>query len=156
MQLSPLQLRKYVINALTLRAVDGYDTANPQAGAITLRVTDLAHGNTEREKWKVGLSVALHESDEGVEPPYLMEVEIEGYFDFLDLSADEDHAAALVLVNGGGLLYSAVREHVWTLTSRGRWSAFVLPTLDLRDLREGLVRAEVLAAGDEPAAQTSP
>ncbi len=115
--------------------------ANPDAppesrgGRLSLDVEHLAQNNTSPDKWKVTLRIAVDDEEERT-PPYSVELRLTGFFRYtgqLDSQGDAE-VAQLVLVNGGSVIFSAAREHIWLATSRGPWGSFSLPTLDIRDL----------------------
>jgi preprotein translocase subunit SecB len=142
MQLSPLQLKRLFLRSVSVKAAEQFVREDEAAGALTVNVLELSQNTEDSNKWRVVVQILLHESDDGAEPPYDVAVEVEGYFEYASSEPVDLEAGRVVVVNGAGLLYSAAREHIWMLTSRGRWGSFMLPTVDLRDL-------EISPADDE-------
>ena len=65
--------------------------------------------------------------------PYQFSATVEGVFEIAH-DADLDERKRLVIVNGAGVLYSAVREQLLALSSRSSHGAMLLPTADFRSL----------------------
>ena len=66
--------------------------------------------------------------------PYQFEFNIEGIFVLGDMEKNEDECKKLVVVNGGSMLYSAVRDQLLTLSARHLYGPMLLPSLDFRYL----------------------
>ena len=87
-----------------------------------------AHKKDDNTQWKCKLKVATKPLKEIT---CVFSVEIDGYFtvkkEFVEKSLFEAHR--LINVTGASMLYSAAREHVLTLTSRGTTHGVLLPTV---------------------------
>ena len=87
-----------------------------------------AHKKDDKTQWKCKLKVSTKPSDQLT---CTFSVEIDGYFtvkqEFVDKSLEE--ANKLVNITGASMLYSAAREHVLTLSSRGITHGVLLPTV---------------------------
>ncbi len=68
------------------------------------------------------------------------------------LGAPED----LAVVNGTGLLWSAVREQVLSLTARMRAGPVMLPTVHFHDLKKQVAAPPTAPAAESPAPRTAP
>jgi len=145
MLLSPLQLKTFYVRSFSLEVQEHFSREEETTGALTVNVRELAQNNEDANKWRVVVQVLLHESTEGALPPYSVAIEVEGYFEYLSPEPGDLEASRTVGVNGASVLFSAAREHVWMLTSRCRWGAFMLPTVDFRDLQVGPSAADVAA-----------
>jgi preprotein translocase subunit SecB len=67
--------------------------------------------------------------------PYTFSVCAEGVFEITH-SGDISERKRIVVVNGAGVLYGAIREQLLSTTSRCSHGAMLLPTADFRSLRE--------------------
>ncbi|SOD15994.1 protein-export chaperone SecB [Nitrosomonas ureae] len=74
-------------------------------------------------------------NETGKKTPYLVDMEVYGSFDVsgLDIKSHTD----MVLVNGCSILYSAIREQVFSITSRSIYGPFILPTVNFLDRKQG-------------------
>jgi len=79
--------------------------------------------------WLVRLKVEMLKPEEGNPPLYLGWIEVAGHLQLHPDIPAEDRRK-LVFVNGGGLLYSAVREMVAMLTARSVHGMAELPTIN--------------------------
>jgi preprotein translocase subunit SecB len=74
--------------------------------------------------------------------PYSGTLKIAGFFS-VDPSVPKEKMETLLMVNGLSMLYSSAREHVLSVTSRGPWGPFYLPTVSFNpnaDSIEGKTR----------------
>lgn len=62
----------------------------------------------------------------------------------------------LAIVNGTGLLWSAIREQVLSLTARMRAGPVMLPTVHFHDLKQQAAQQPAAAAAESPAAPADP
>jgi preprotein translocase subunit SecB len=84
--------------------------------------------HTEKERcWQVVLDLKTPPVEESANP-YQLEIQVVGFF---EVAADfpAENMEKLVGITGSSLLYSAAREFILTITSRGPWPAIFLPTI---------------------------
>ncbi|MCX6865341.1 MAG: protein-export chaperone SecB [Verrucomicrobia bacterium] len=112
-------LRKVVFEVNDERILDSEYQAN-----LTLR-----HAKRENH-WYVSLNVAFAGKDSS-KANYKGQIEFEGIFD-IHPEFPEDKTDDLVRMNGGAILYGAVREYVLGLTARSKHGPFEMPTIDAR------------------------
>jgi preprotein translocase subunit SecB len=122
--LSPIQTRSHWISHLVFEPQENR-IENPKYDAqftIKYKKSDAL--------WHVILSVKFggKNPDEAL---YRGHIEFEGMFEVRP-DFPEDKTEELVRMNGGAILYGAVRELVLNLTSRAKHGPFEMPTIDAR------------------------
>ena len=126
---SPLQLNKYFFTKIH---IDASPEHCGEMGTITANVS-CAHKNDNEREWLVTLKVILDNNDSGdVVPPYTGEIEVLGFFEVAK-KFPKERLQMLVHCNAPAMLYGAVREMVFNLTSRGPNSHINLPTVSFID-----------------------
>ena len=83
--------------------------------------------------------------------PYTIDIAAEGVVLVPNGAEKLGPPADLAIVNGTGLLWSAIREQVLTLTARMRAGPVMLPTVHFHDLKSGAQPATKTAEATEPA-----
>ena len=89
------------------------------------------HCESDPQVWFARLSVQLKDKDEEHKSPYHGVIEVVGQFK-LDECFPEETASDMVHMNAGAILYGAIREIVYSLTSRSLHDEAQLPILDAR------------------------
>lgn len=125
--------------AITRLLVEAFEEHDPGAGAdafdLKVDLSELARSVEDDRRWKAGLSVRLRpKKDKGL-PPYKVEVEVDGFFATGPEPGAEADLARLVGINGASILYSVVREQVFSITARGAWGPLQLPTVSFADVK---------------------
>ncbi len=122
--ISPIQTRKHWISRVVFEPQESPVEHSKYEARFSLRHEKAG------ESWCVMLKVifggnplshALHHG----------EIEFEGIFD-VHPDFPEDKTEDLVRMNGGAILYGAVRELVMNLTARSKHGPFEMPTIDAR------------------------
>lgn len=72
-------------------------------------------------------------AESGVPCAYAGEVEVQGFFAVAEVVPTENRER-FALVHGSTLLFGMLREMICTVTARGPWPMFVLPTASFSDL----------------------
>lgn len=128
MLLSPLQLEQLTIKKFLIEGQEG-DCQEPSAEEpLTIETGQVVRHRTEAARWRISLRLRTPARGQA-QRPYKIDVELAGFFR-LSGEFDEQEAARLVAVNGSSVLYSAAREYVWMVTSRGPWGPYQLPTVN--------------------------
>lgn len=153
MQPAMLQLKHYHFNAFSLHSRAGVvefphleaGEAYPSLQAEELR-PQVSHAEPDAEDPRVFvIKLALeHSPVEGSTFPYDFKIEAEGVFN-TSHEGDLEERRRLVVINGASILYSAMREHLLTLSARHRYGPVLLPCLDFR----GMARREVSKDGGD-------
>lgn len=122
--LSPIQTRRHWIRKIQFepREETLRDSKCQAQLALTCRKC--------KDHWHVILSVKFGPQESG-DANYRGQIEFEGIFD-VHPGFPAEKAEEIVRMNGGAILYGAVREMVMNLTSRGKHGPFELPTIDAR------------------------
>lgn len=154
MKAAKLQLRHYHFNAFSLQSHEdpaGFPDLGERemyptlpAGELNPVVSHYEPDSEDPHEFVVNLKLRYQPSEDS-SFPYSFLIETEGLF-AIDHDGDLEERRRLVAVNGASILYSAMREHLLTLSARHRYGPVLLPCLDFR----GMARREVSAeAGDE-------
>ncbi|RYZ83860.1 MAG: hypothetical protein EOP06_19150 [Proteobacteria bacterium] len=122
--LSPIQTRRHWIRKIVFE---------PRLKTIEESKCEVGISVKERkcgDHWHVKLNVRLQAEQDG-DTNYRGQFEFEGIFD-VHPDFPKDKITDLVRMNGGAILYGAVRELILTLTSRSNHGPFEMPTMDTR------------------------
>ena len=126
---APLQLERYVFTKLEIEANPDYVPQEASSdNPIKLRL-DIGLGEHQEDSTKYQVSISIDElrAEKG-SLPYRIALQVVGQFSAAQ-NFKPDDLKKVVQVNGASMLYSAARELVLLVTSRGPWSAFQLPTI---------------------------
>jgi preprotein translocase subunit SecB len=144
MSLAPIQTRQHWLRKCHLEVND-----EAPEGAMSSTRMAIKHHPTEKEKfWMVTLSLAFAARSEEEHCRFTGEIIFEGFFE-----VHKDYPKAktedLVRMNGGAVLYGAIRELVIGLTARSEYGPMEIPTIDAR------VFMEKKEAKEEPSVASS-
>jgi preprotein translocase subunit SecB len=126
--ISPIQTRRHWINRVVFEPLDNQVANSTYEAHISLK-----HEKTDG-CWRVVLKVEFG----GKHPEQAVhngQIEFEGLFD-VHPEFPQDKVEELVRMNGGAILYGAVRELVLNLTARSKFGPFEMPTIDARMFRK--------------------
>lgn len=131
----PLRLDEYFFTRIHVEANPEFTGESGAGSSVEVEPhTTLLKHQEDPTRYQVTVTVGeLHTRDDAP-LPYNLDVQAVGLFS-VDSALVHDDIDRLVLVNGASMLYSALREHVLTVTGRGPWGAFQLPTQSFRGLR---------------------
>jgi preprotein translocase subunit SecB len=154
---SPLRLEWYFIKELRVAWQSEYDESKASPMSVSDLSVEVTPSQSEEEplKWAFEVSIAL-EDNTGKRFPYIFQIVLVGFFEIANAYAEKNPNGAelLAIVNGPAVLYSAAREHITTLTSRGPYPEVVLPTVTFLPIEEKPKSAEeprrLRPAKDEP------
>lgn len=129
---SPLSLEWYFIKELHVTWQSDFD----QSQTMPLSVSDLSvevfpsQNDDEPLKWLFELVITLDDKT-GKRFPYTFQITLVGFFEITKAYAEgsPSRGELLAKVNGPAVLYSAAREHITTVTSRGPHREMILPTV---------------------------
>ena len=122
--LSPIQVRRHWLRKVTFEPLEKQPPEEAYEAQISIKHEKLNDG------WSVWLKVAFGGQAAG-KALHSGEIEFEGIF-AVHPKYPEDKTEELVRMNGGAILYGAVRELVLTLTARSKHGPFEMPTIDAR------------------------
>ena len=103
---------------------------------------NMMHHTEAADRWDIALYVGASNNTDRASAPYDFGISVFGMFlcEFPEDSSAEDllKFKRLFYVNASSMLYSAVRDHLLTLTALGPYGPFVLPTyrFDPEDIAE--------------------
>ena len=128
--LSPLQLKNYFFTHLSVHA----NPKGTQAGSLTLEPSISFQKNADTaSQWSLAVRVILKSNDPQTPFPYEADISIQGLVEVHE-SFPAEKREQLAVVNGLGLLYSAIREMVLTVTARLANGPLCLPTLNFTEV----------------------
>jgi preprotein translocase subunit SecB len=129
MKAALIDLTNYFVTELQFNANHGFDVQKPpQTGVDDLQVTPALSPNSEDlRNWQITLRIGLNAPLER-NSPYSFLVEIIGFVRASPLVKEED-IERLMRINGTSLVFSAAREIIRAITSRGPFKPILLPTV---------------------------
>ncbi len=136
---SPLHLEWYFIKELHVAWQSEFDPSEETAIKVSDLSVEVVPNQSVEEplRWAFEVSIAL-EDNTGKRFPYIFQIALVGYFEIAPTYAEKNPSGAelLAVVNGPAVLYSAAREHITTLTSRGPYPEVILPTVTFLPIEE--------------------
>lgn len=135
MNASPLQLDHYFFAEAHCKAspeppepaVENFGPADPAHFSTEIK---MFKGESDPNSYQMQLVVKTLE-ESAPEAAYDLLLHVIGYFR-VDPNYEHERLEHLVQINGASVLYSAARDFVLTLTSRGPWGPLMLPTVNFR------------------------
>lgn len=129
MRAAQISLTNYFVSELRFKANQTFDPEKPSVIAVDdLKVTDEAIPKTEsRRAWQITMRISL-EDDSARNFLCSFNIEIIGWVE-VDQSVTEENIERFVRINGNALVFSAAREIVRAVTSRGPTRSVLLPTV---------------------------
>lgn len=122
--LSPIQTRKHWIRSLQFKPSE--ERAKNENGQLGISLKS----RKCKDHWHVRLDVEF--GSKGDSPTnYTGHVEFEGIFD-VHPDFPPEKTEDMVRMNGGAILYGAIRELILTLSARSEHGPFEMPTIDAR------------------------
>lgn len=121
---APIDLKSYFFPFVQV-------AADPECSMDNLEISPEIEvkSSVERDEnngiYQVTLSISVIPDDEESRLPYNIELIAVGLF---SVTEQVDDPIRMLKINGASILYSAAREFIITITSRGPWPHFVLPT----------------------------
>ena len=149
MKISPVQLQYYLFTKLHLAPKDAVALNVPPAetqlfnwGGVNLRSGvefgwgDIPEGqevNARPFVVKVNLVV---DNQIGAPADFLFDVEAVGYFLLIQKIDNEIDAQNMAQINGAALIYGAIRDQLFNLSTRFPKGPLILPTVNFTDLKK--------------------
>ncbi|MCG8598829.1 MAG: protein-export chaperone SecB [Verrucomicrobiales bacterium] len=148
--LSAIQVRRHFVRSFHFDASPNHsdDYEEPEL--------EIAFANWKNDDhWIVRLKVETTKLPKSKgNPPYLIRAEVEGLFD-VHPDFPKERVEEIVKMNGGAILYAAIRELVITHSSRSLYGPAELPTIDARMFLEAPSYEEASPAAMEKVAKTN-
>lgn len=153
MQPSPLQLEAYFLKELTFTITDQLETPpkrSAKADNLGIKVqADAGPRDDDPFKWRCELTVESVEEAEII-PPYRFRITFVGFF-HVAKGYPAERVELMARTNAPALLFSAAREALVPITSRGPYPAIVLPSVTFLEAPP----ATKLEGSNGPAASTT-
>jgi len=152
MSLPALRLDGYFYERVTLDADPGWPADKSPVTGVNVKV-EVGQHTGQPTRWRVIMDVVAQPDQKGQPIPYKIALRCHGFFTVAPREGLKADARTLVQITGASMLYSAARDMVLTLSSRGRFGPVLLPTVSF--LRpEGVVPREPHRKGTRTAAKT--
>ena len=148
MNSSPLSLERYAFKRVEITASE-----KPDQGAVNVLNIKLscARNQADPNRFLIGLDLKiLADAASGKVPTYTGELSIEGYFR-IAAEVPEDRKQEIVVVNGAGMLFGAMREMVNNITARGPWPSLMLTTMSFVQMARNLAAAQAEESANQAA-----
>jgi preprotein translocase subunit SecB len=133
MQSPPLRLESLFYDRVMVNARRDYDPSTDEDGEVETTVR-FAQRKDDDRVWRIDLQVTITAGADGIPPKYEADVHAVGVVR-VHPELPEEEMPNLVAITGSSLLYTSLREFLMTVTARGPWGSFMLPTASFRDLR---------------------
>jgi preprotein translocase subunit SecB len=152
MRKSPLQLKLYYVEKISVVTNDDYDHPKDQSAfdfshseiKDRVRIGEKA-GQEQPTEFLVQLDLSV-KSRPDKPAPYEIEMCVVGFFE-VDKSIPIEERRKIVSVTGTSMLFGACRDFLLTITSRAPFGPFFLPTVSFLDRK--FVPASTSAKGEE-------
>jgi preprotein translocase subunit SecB len=141
MKAAQIELTDYFVSDLQFTANREFDVKNPSTSTVDdLQVTNQASPKADDlNNWQITLRIALNAPPDR-NSPYSFLVEMIGFVHVAD-SVKAENIERLVRINGTSLVFSAAREIVRAVTSRGPFKPILLPTVTFWEAKPQAVEA---------------
>lgn len=135
MKAPPIRLLEQHYNRISAEAVPEH-RSEEDAGWL-LKTTISLRQNPDHDRiWAILLEVTLEQEENRPSIPYEISAQTTGTFEIhADIPAEE--IPKMLGINGVSILYSGLRDFVATITARGPWGVFLLPTVSFADIEPG-------------------
>ena len=138
---APLELKKYFFPFVQVSADAEYESTGQEISPHFEVRTTVEH-NEENNIYQVVLEITAEPEDENSKIPYSIHLITVGLFAVDENFPDREK---LLKVTGASILYSAAREFIITITSRGPWPQVIIPTISF--LPQEKVKSSPSASG---------
>jgi len=132
MKPSPLQLESYVFTRIHMDACEDPECLEMESAGQVQVNTQCQQHNEEPSRWMVTIRVSVSQKDAEPCPPYVLDVEVVGFFQVAEEYPPEKRAS-MVKANAPAVLFGAVREMVSNITARGPYPRVDFPTVTFID-----------------------
>ena len=136
----PLQLENYFFPQITVVAQKDYRSNAEEELPFDLEVQTAISEPEEDGVYQVGVTIKVKNA-KGKVAPYEISLETVGSF-ILAPEISNETKMKLLQINGASMLYGMSREYLMSVTSRGPWSGFMLPTVTFYPPPEGEIKGE--------------
>ena len=121
-----LQLEGYFYPRIIIKADPKYKPSNGKRD-VEIDIKSKFSLRSEQERtWQVIIFIKTIRNKGSI--PYDIEIQSVGFFK-VALDYPEDEMEKLVEIGGPSILYSAARDFILTITSRGPWGELLIPSI---------------------------
>jgi preprotein translocase subunit SecB len=121
-----LTIRRYEIEEVAVREINGYDENHDANGTVEYAL-GTSRAKDDRQAFRVILALSFV-AEKGRNVPYEVTLRLTGYFTS-NVWLPERHLPASIATNAATILYGIARGLIGQITSSGVHGLFVLPTL---------------------------
>jgi len=121
----PLELKKYFFPYVQIAADAEYEPSEKEITPNFEVKTSLEHDEANHV-YQVVIEIVAEPEDEESRIPYSIHLIAVGLF---TVNSEFPEPEKLLRITGASMLYSAAREFVITVTSRGPWPHVIIPTI---------------------------
>ncbi|NBB82451.1 MAG: hypothetical protein GVY28_03515 [Alphaproteobacteria bacterium] len=127
----PLQLETYYVDETRTKALANFvgEVGDDLFDAVECQPSVDAHAD-DPNRFRVRLDVSVAPTA-GVSPPYEAFVRLLGFFKVTDPGAPSDAKRQMIHGSAVSMLYSAARDHLFTLTAKGPNAPLILPAVNM-------------------------
>lgn len=128
MNASPLSLLQYNIEKFSIEPNENFNDGNTQEkfSVKTIKTHRVHKDDPKKSFITLDISVLPDAEDES-SFPYKLSLSIMGFFEVEESFFEKDQGK-IADINGSSILYGAAREFILSITARGRFGSFTLPT----------------------------
>lgn len=134
----PLELKKYFFPFVQVAADAEYEPTESEI-ELNLEIKTSIEPDESNHIFQVVLEIIAEPEDEKNKIPYSIHLITIGLFTVDEKFPDKEK---LLRVTGASMLYSAAREFIITITSRGPWSPVIIPTVSFLPKKEGQIEED--------------
>lgn len=121
----PLVVKEYFFPFVQVAADFEYDSTE-ELPKVDFETKVAIDQDPDNGTYQVTLEITALPENEDKKIPYAIHLIAVGLF---SVGAEVKDPEKLVRINGSSILYSAAREFIITITSRGPWQSVILPTV---------------------------
>lgn len=134
----PLELKRYFFPYVQVAADADHEPSDYEIETDFEVRTSINH-DEKSDIYQVVLEITAEPEDEASNLPYSIQLVTVGLFVVDEEFPDKDK---LLRVTGASMLYSAAREFIITITSRGPWAPVIIPTYSFLPSNENHIEEE--------------
>ena len=125
---APLELKRYFFPLIHVAADPQYEPGRGE-DKVNFDVKTSVTREENNDIYQVAVEIIAEPEDEDHRIPYSIHLIGVGLF---AVSENWDDPEKLLKINGASMIYSAAREFLITVTSRGPWPPVILPTISFK------------------------
>jgi len=132
MKAPPIRLLEQHYKRILVEAVDDHSPGDNPGWRLSTTISVRRHPENKLT-WAVLLKVAIDQEEGQPVIPYKIAADVTGIFE-VHPGLGPNEVMKMVGINGVSILYSGLRDFIATITARGSWGVFLLPTVSFADM----------------------